>query len=97
MDELTQKLNRETAKISWRELQRFFAAGRAVYVSEDSDLIAMAKLFAADDASAIKAKMDTSDIGLIDDETAADWYNNDVTVWALVVSPWVLVQRVSVK
>ncbi|WP_373813542.1 DUF2288 family protein, partial [Neisseria dentiae] len=35
---LNSKLNLETARISWNELQPHFARGAAVYVSADLDL-----------------------------------------------------------
>ena len=40
MDELTkEKVNLETAKIHWKDLQRFFAKGEAVWVSSELDLV----------------------------------------------------------
>ena len=37
------KLNLETARMAWSELQRFFASGAAIYVSADLDLIQIRK------------------------------------------------------
>ena len=31
------KINTETARISWKELQRFFASGKTLYVEADLD------------------------------------------------------------
>ena len=45
---LNEKLNTETARISWEELQPHFARGAAVYVAPDLDLIAVARHVAED-------------------------------------------------
>ena len=92
MDETTRKLVQETAKIPWHELQRFFAAGKAVYVDSELDLIQVAKLFASDNAEKIQELMQGGQVKLVDDETASKWYDNNTITWATVVSPWVLVQ-----
>ena len=94
-DELIQKLNRETGKIPWRELQRFFAAGKAIYVEETLDLIQVAAKFAKDEAAEIEPLMQQNQVKRVDDETAAIWLDKDFLVWAVVVSPWVLVQLVA--
>lgn len=93
--ELIQKLNRETAKIPWKELQRFFASGNAIFVEETLDLIQVAAKFANDDAQEIEHLMQQNRVKPVDDGIAAAWLKNDLTVWAVVVSPWVLVQLVS--
>ena len=36
------RINAETAKIAWHELQRFFAQGKAVEVSPELDIVAVA-------------------------------------------------------
>ncbi|MHB1590378.1 MAG: DUF2288 family protein, partial [Sulfuricella sp.] len=41
-DILRAELNRETARIAWKELLRFFAAGTVIAVSQDLDLIEVA-------------------------------------------------------
>jgi hypothetical protein len=47
--ELHDKINRETARINWSELERHFAHGAVVYVSEDLDLVEVALRIAHDD------------------------------------------------
>jgi hypothetical protein len=91
-DSLKAKLNRETSKISWRELQRFYAQGAVVLVEPGMDLIEVACLFSRDDAQAIKAWMESGKIARVDDGQAKQWYEQESTVWAVVVAPWVLVQ-----
>ncbi len=91
---LISKINSETAKIPWIELQRFFAAGKAVYVAPDLDLIKTASYFAKDNKEEIEQLMTNGDLGLVSDQQAKEWLENDIISWAAVVSPWVLVQPI---
>lgn len=47
-DILKAKLNQETAKANWKELQPFFARGQTVYVAPELDLIEVALAFSED-------------------------------------------------
>lgn len=94
-DELLHKLNTETGKIRWFELARFFAAGKAVFVDEKLDLIKVAISFADDNRQAIEKLMVDGCVGLVNDKQAAGWTECNAWVWAVVISPWVLVQPVS--
>ena len=42
------KVNLETSKIAWQELQRFFASGAAVFVAAELDLVEVAYQFSID-------------------------------------------------
>ncbi len=86
------KVNSETAKIAWREVQRFFASGAAVHVSDELDLVDVAFLMSEDNAGQIGEWMAAGKIGKVSDEQAATWFETDALVWAVVVSPWLLVQ-----
>ena len=88
------KVNLETAQISWRELQRFFAAGTAIYVSEDIDLVEAAFQMSQDNAEQIRQWMAAGKFGRVTDEQAGIWFETDAVLWAVVVSPWVLVQQI---
>ncbi|WNO10102.1 DUF2288 domain-containing protein [Teredinibacter sp. KSP-S5-2] len=90
---LLAKLNAETAKISWRELQRFFASGKAIYVDSTLDLIHTASLMVEDDTAQLKPLMDAQQFAPVSDQQAEIWYEQDENLWAVVVSPWVLVQE----
>ncbi|MGE5623025.1 MAG: DUF2288 domain-containing protein, partial [Bacillota bacterium] len=52
-DLLRSKLNGETARFQWKELQRFFAAGTVVAVSDELDLVEVAVRIAKDDKDAV--------------------------------------------
>jgi len=88
------KVNLETAQIAWKELQRFFAGGVALAVSTDLDLVEVAYQMSQDNAGQIKQWVSAGKIGKVSDEQAKAWLSADEILWAVVVSPWVLVQTV---
>ena len=90
---LKQDINAETAKIAWSELQRFFAAGKAIYVSMNLDLVEAALQISSDNSARIAQWMDNGEIAPVSDEQARNWIDTDAVVWAVVVKPWVLVQE----
>ena len=89
------KLVAETARIRWRELQRFFAQGRVIGVDPTLDLIEVALGIARDEAGAIGAELELGRIVRVTDEQARAWLETDAEVWALVIKPWILVQEVA--
>ena len=88
------KVNQETSKIAWKDLQRFFAAGMALAIAEDLDLIEVAFQVSEDNAARIREWMAAGKFGKVSDEQAAIWFERDELLWAVVISPWVLVQPV---
>ena len=89
---LNEKLNTETARISWEELQPHFARGAAVYVAPDLDLIAVARHVAEDEAAPLKQWMEQGKFGAVSDDMARTFLADNQEMWAVVVAPWVLVQ-----
>ncbi len=83
----------ETAKIPWKELQLFFASGKAIYVSKDLDLINVATQIKDDNKSVVDKWMQENLVTPVPDAKAKTWYEDDATVWAVVVKPWVLIQE----
>ncbi len=86
------KVNLETARMPWREMQRYFASGAALYVSSDLDLVEAAFQMSEDNAALINQWMKAGLFGKVTDDQARIWFDADATLWAVVVSPWVLVQ-----
>ncbi len=86
------KLNSETAKIRWSELQRFFAAGQTLFVAADLDLIDVAFAFSQDNTKQVKSWMQQELVSPVTDAQAREWINLDSLLWTIVVKPWVLVQ-----
>ena len=90
--ELHDKINRETGRIKWSELERHFASGSVVFVSEELDLIEVALRIAHDDKESIARWMQSGKVARVSDLQAQLWLAADASLWASVVSPFVLVQ-----
>jgi hypothetical protein len=91
--DLFQKLNLETAKINWQELERFFASGNLVLVDESLDLVKVGVKIAQDDKASITEWMNKQALRPVDDQLARQWQGEQTTFWALVIKPWVLIQK----
>ncbi len=89
---LKKRLNSETSRIPWKDLQRFFAGGYTLRVDDSLDLIEVACLFQQDDINQVEQWLDEQKVQAVSDEDARIWYENDQILWAVVVKPWVLVQ-----
>ena len=94
---LRAKFNMETSRIEWKELQRFFANGAAIEVCNKLDLVEVALQMHADNKMQFEQWLTDGLIGKVKDERAAAWLAADTEVWAVVVSPWVLVQEIRDK
>ncbi len=86
------KLNTETARIPWRELQRYFAAGNAIAVDPGLDLLTVGDAFLTDDKAMVEDWMAQGNLGPVSDALAVEWYEANALMWAVVLPPWVLVQ-----
>lgn len=93
-DILRAKVNMETSRIDWKELQQFFASGLAVQVSAKLDLVEVALQMSGDNKTQLENWLNAGMVGKVTDEQAAAWLASDPEVWAVVVSPWVLVQEI---
>jgi hypothetical protein len=87
-----EKVNLETSQIAWKELQRFFANGTAVYVAPELDLVEVAYQFSMDNKAQVEQWLQKNQLGLVSDQQAISWFETDAQVWAVVVKPWILVQ-----
>lgn len=87
------KLLGETASITWKELQPFFAKGALLWVEPSQDLIAVAEAFAENDEAAVAAWLGTGDVGKVAESRALDLLARDPALWCVVVAPWVLIQE----
>ncbi len=87
------RLNRETAKIPWRELQRFFAGGATIAVDPELGLLEVAVQMSLDNAACIARWMAEGQLAKVSDDQARQWLEADALVWSVVIRPWVLVQE----
>jgi hypothetical protein len=86
------KINSETARIPWRELQRYFAGGYTLFIDDTLDLVEVAYQMQQDNATQIEAWMNSGQIRQVSNDQAREWYNDERELWACVIKPWVLVQ-----
>jgi len=93
--ELITRLNSETAKIDWHELQKHYALGNVLAVAEGGDLIQVAIALHQDNSAQIQQWLDEKVVLEVSDQQALAWYESNTTVWALVIPPFILVQAVS--
>lgn len=93
-DRLREDFHAQTAKIDFAELQRYFAAGRVVFVTSRLDLVTVAVELARDNRRQFEAWLAEASVALVSDRQAADWLGAGTTLWAVVADPWVLVQEI---
>lgn len=91
--ELRAKLNLETGTLSWPELQRHFARGVVIVVGNTLDLVEVAATFAEDDRPRAASWLDSGQVRRAEDADALRWQAGAISLWAVVVAPWVLVQE----
>jgi hypothetical protein len=87
------KLLGETASITWKELQPFFAKGALLWVEQTLDLIAVAEAFAENREAQVAAWLKSGDVGKVSESKALDLFERDPPLWAVVVAPWVLIHE----
>lgn len=86
------KIVLETAKMSWIDLQTFFAKGQVIAVSPDLDLVEVAHAISKDQKSQVEAWMAGKQVGQVSDDQAKLWFENKTELWTVVIRPWILVQ-----
>lgn len=87
------KLTLETAKMTWKKLERFFASGSLISVSPELDLVEVAVRVANDDKSTVAQWLDEGSVAKVSDAKALAWNETDIVLWTVVVKPWILVQE----
>ncbi len=92
-DAVRQALQAEAAPIAYAELQKFFARGVLLVIDEALDLVDVALALHRDEADALKHWLDSGQVCKAEAEHAAHWHHQASTLYAVTVSPWVLVQN----
>ncbi len=92
LDLIRARINLETAQIPWRELQRFFAAGKVLRLAAGLDLVEVACALERDDVARVEDWTRAAALRPVSDDEARHWIERDALLWAVVVKPWVLVQ-----
>jgi len=86
------EINLETSLIPWHELQRFFASGLAISVNSSIDLVDVAYQFSLDNKAQVEQWIAEEKVVPVSDQQALQWFEEESSVWAVVIKPWVLVQ-----
>ena len=76
-EDVRAKLNRETSKIGWHELEKHFASGNLVYVSPELDLIEVAYQVSVDNKAAVEAWLQVEQLAPATDTQAAHWHEQN--------------------
>ena len=95
--DLRNKLNQETASIAWKDLQTFYAHGSCLWVDDSLSLLDVAMVMHEDNSQQLKAWLEAQQVRQQFDDIAVRYVEEDASVWALVLSPWVLIQDIQSK
>ena len=90
---LKERLNLQTARISWPEIERFFARGRVLDVAAEIDLIEVAVALTEDNVEKFDRWTHANQVRHLSDTTAKQWVADDNNLWAVVIAPWVIAQK----
>jgi hypothetical protein len=88
------RLNAETGRLGWAELQRHFARGAVIKVTAGMDLVEVAMAIAEDNREAVAIWMEAGRIARAGTDDAIAWNDRAAQFWAVVAAPWVLVQEI---
>lgn len=91
---LLEKLNLETGKLCWKDMERHFARGVVVTIAPQLDLLEVAACLAADDKAQFLPWFESGLVARASSQDATEWNERDASFWAVVVAPWLLVQEI---
>jgi hypothetical protein len=94
-EELKAKLNLETGKLAWQELERFFARGVVIYLKPGLDLVEVACAITQDQKNEITKLLASGQVSKPSVDQVEEWHQDKQVFWAVVVSPWILIQEVT--
>jgi hypothetical protein len=86
------KLLGETATIEWKALERFWAKGDLIWVDPGLDLIEVATAMAENRSEIVAKWRSAGTVGPVTAEQALDLQSRDPEIWAVVVSPFIVIQ-----
>ena len=90
---LRAKLNLETARLAWPELERHFARGVVVRVRPGFDLIEAALAVAENRVAEVQRWLADGTLAKPDTDDAERWHAAQQVFWGVVVAPFVIVQE----
>lgn len=89
---LEQRFNSETAKISWKELEVFFAKGNLLQIANGEDIISVAQLIVSNAQDDIETLILNKRIEFVTPQWIKQNCQATTELWTLVVAPYVLCQ-----
>lgn len=92
-EDLSSRLNQETATIEWHELTKHFARGVVINVDAGMDLVDVAQEMATDNVQQLETWLKEGTVRRASDDDARDWTSREPLFWCVVAAPWVLVQE----
>lgn len=92
-EELRTRLNADTGKVRWTELERHFARGVLVKVAAELDLVSVAECMVQDDTARLEQWLRAGRVAPASPDDAKTWNGKNQEFWAVVTAPWVLVQE----
>lgn len=96
-EELRAHLHGETSKLPWSELEKHFARGVLFKVEKGLDILDVAIVIARDDKDSLKKWLDDGKVASVDSDDAKIWHETSVSLWTVVVAPFILVQEIKQK
>ena len=91
--DLRTRLNLETGRVGWKDLEILFARGMVMQVSPELDLVEVAALTAENDTEQMQSWTEQGLVGALSAGQAKDWQARNPELWAVVVAPWAFVQE----
>jgi hypothetical protein len=91
--DLRTRLNFETGRVGWKDIEILFARGMVMVVAPELDLVEVAALTAENNTELVKVWTDSGLVGAMSTEQALDWQLREPELWAVVVAPWAFVQE----
>jgi hypothetical protein len=89
---LLEEYLKQTARIHWHDLQTYYAGGSVIRVSTPLDLVNVAVQLGMDNTDQFQQWIAEGVIAPVAESEALAWYDSNTLLWAVVASPWVLVQ-----
>ncbi len=87
-----EKLNQETAILTWKELEVYFAQGKLLTVTPSCDLIDVASKISDNDAKQLEHLIDKKLIQFATPNWIRENCTDDTQLWTVVIAPYIISQ-----
>jgi hypothetical protein len=89
-----QELKGECAPVFYKEIEKFFAKGMLVLISEALDIIDVALSIQNNEVKQMQTWVDAKQVIRVHDKHAKNWSKTNEPLMAITAVPWVLVQEI---